>query len=141
MKVTAKGRCALRAMVELALHEDKRLPVKEIARRQNLSVRYLEQVFSALKKEKLINGTKGPTGGYTLERSPTKITMADIIFAVEGRAQIFQEGSQKDVLQTTIDHIWLELDDTIESYLKGITLAQITLDFKNKSANQYMYYI
>lgn len=141
MKLTSKGRCALRAMVELALHEDKRLPVKEIAKRQNLSVRYLEQICAALKKEKLINGTKGPTGGYTLDRTSSKITVADIVFAVEGRSLFNQPVENHDILADEIGAIWQKLDTDIESYLSSITLESVAKDFKEKSLHQYMYFI
>lgn len=140
MKLTARGRCALRAMVELALHEDKRLPVKEIAKRQALSVRYLEQVIASLKKSKLVNGTKGPNGGYTLDRPSELISVADIIFSVEGR-NLFYKATQEDVLGQTLGDLWQTLDQNTETYLSGISLNQIMMQFKEKSANHYMYFI
>lgn len=126
-------------MVELAMHEDKRLPVKEIARRQDLSVRYLEQVIASLKKAKLVNGTKGPTGGYTLNLAPDKVTLAEIIFAVEGRNP-FAELTASDDLSETVNQIFKHVDDVIDQYMVQVTLDQIVSKFKAKASN-YMYYI
>lgn len=140
MKLTAKGQCALRAMVELALNEKNRISVKEIAKRQELSVRYLEQVFAALKKEKLVNGTKGPSGGYTLEKQPKDTSIASIIFAVEGRNP-FNHMSSVDALGQTFDDIFSKLDQEIEEYLGGLTLKMVVESYKEKSDNQYMYFI
>lgn len=140
MKVTARGRCALKAMVELALHADKRLSVKEIAKNQELSVRYLEQIFSSLKKSKLIMGTKGPSGGYTLEKPADKISVGEILFTVEGRSS-FKVEESKDILETCLDEmIWEKLDSHIEGFLFEMTLSDIVNTFESKS-HDYMYYI
>lgn len=140
MKVTARGRCALKAMVELAIHCDQRVSVKEIAKNQDLSVRYLEQIVSSLKKSKLIGGTKGPSGGYTLEKNADEISVADILFAVEGRSR-FKLENNKDVLESCLEElIWEKLDDHIELFLSDITLSDVVKSFKSKS-HDYMYYI
>ena len=140
MKVTARSRCALKAMVELALHQDKRLSVKEIAKNQDLSVRYLEQIFSSLKKAKLISGTKGPTGGYTLEKPAEEISVGEILFTVEGRSK-FKQDDVTSVLETCLEEmIWEKLDSHIEAFITEMTLADIVKEFKTKS-HDYMYYI
>jgi Rrf2 family protein len=141
MKLTTKARCALRAMIELALNPDARLSVKEIAKRQDLSVRYLEQVFSVLKREKFINSIKGPTGGYLLSRDARLISLADIVFAVEGRNQFDQKTEHDDLLNTELSNLWSKLDDQIEDYLSNISLYTIANDYKLKSNEQFMYYI
>lgn len=140
MKLTARGQCAMRAMVELAMHGDKRLPVKVIAKRQDLSVRYLEQIMAALKKAGLVNSIKGPTGGYTLELQAESISMARIIFAVEGR-NAFYQNSKRDALDMILDAHWAQVDQTIDQYLGQVSLMDIVKSLKEKSAQDYMYYI
>lgn len=140
MKLTAKGRYAISAMIEMACHE-KRLSIKEIAKAHDLSVRYLEQVFSLLKKAKLVSGTKGPQGGYTLKERWQEIPVSDIIFAVEGRQLLHQESKNKDLLNQVMDDlIFLPLDDQIESFLDDIYLEDLVKSYQTKK-NDYMYYI
>lgn len=140
MKLTAKGRCAISSMIEMACHE-KRLSIKEIALKHDLSVRYLEQVFSLLKKGKLVSGTKGPQGGYTLNKGSDEIRVSDILFAVEGRQMFHQESNNSDALNQVMDDmIFLPLDQKIEGFLEEIRLSDLVKSYQDKN-NEYMYYI
>ena len=80
MKLTTKGRYAVMAMADLAAHQNnKPVSLTAISLRQNISQSYLEQLFSKLKKEKLVKSVRGPTGGYILEKNPNEISLSNII--------------------------------------------------------------
>jgi len=84
MRLTTKGRYAVTAMVELALNQDKgRISLAEIAERHGISQSYLEQLFASLRRRGLVDGTRGPGGGYRLARRRTDISVADVIDAVD----------------------------------------------------------
>jgi Rrf2 family iron-sulfur cluster assembly transcriptional regulator len=90
MQLTTKSRYAIIAMVDLALQAQSAVPISlaDIASRQNIAIRFLEQIFSKLKKAGLVNATKGPGGGYHLARNPEDINLLLIINAVEENIQI-----------------------------------------------------
>jgi Rrf2 family protein len=82
MRVSTKGRYGLRAMVDLAEHEEgKAIPIREISERQNISEQYLEQLFATLRKAKLVKSVRGAHGGYMLNHEPEDISVADILIA------------------------------------------------------------
>ena len=84
MKLTTRGRYAVMAMADLASNQDtKPVSLNDISLRQNISLSYLEQLFSKLKNEKLVKSIRGSSGGYILEKSPKDITVSNIIFAVD----------------------------------------------------------
>ncbi len=85
MRLSTRGRYAVRAMVDVALHaQEGPIPRAEIARRQGISPDYLAQLFRRLERVGLVQGVKGPAGGYRLGRHPSQITVGEIIRAVEG---------------------------------------------------------
>jgi Rrf2 family protein len=140
MKLSAKGRSALIAMLVLAVHAPKRLSVKLIAKKQNLSSRYLEQIFSDLKNHKLIEGIKGPQGGYTIIKALDTISLMDIVWAVEGH-HTFATDEKEDVIEGIIHGVLLDLDSKIEDYLSQKTLEDLVNDYKKKTHEGYMYFI
>ena len=84
MKLTTKGRYAVMAMADIAANQKlKPVSLKEISLRQNISLSYLEQLFSKLKNRKLVKSVRGPLGGYVLEKTPKDIKISNIIFAVD----------------------------------------------------------
>ena len=84
MKLTTKGRYAVMAMADLAANQSgKPVSLTDISLRQNISLSYLEQLFSKLRTEKLVKSIRGPSGGYVLEKSPKEIKISNIIFAVD----------------------------------------------------------
>ncbi|MCF6178333.1 MAG: Rrf2 family transcriptional regulator [Geopsychrobacter sp.] len=89
MKLSTKSRYGVRAMFDMAYHTGT-LPaqIKDISRRQNISPRYLEQIFQDLKKAGLLNSRRGPQGGYSLARPAEEITVKDIVLAAEGELQL-----------------------------------------------------
>ena len=97
MRLTTKGRFAVTAMIDVALREKSGpVPLSEIAKRQQISLSYLEQMFSKLRQQGLVSSTRGPGGGYTLGRRTEAISVADIICAVED-ASSAQDKSEEPV--------------------------------------------
>jgi len=140
MKITAKGQSALKAMLVLAVHDPERLSVKMIAEKQNLSPRYLEQIFSTLKNSHLIHGIKGPSGGYCLGKKPDQISLYDIVKCVEGSHPFSQEGDQ-DVIGQVIANRLGVLDQSIRTYLQDLSLEDLCKDYESKTHEGYMYFI
>ena len=128
MRLSTKGRYAVTAMLHLAIH-DKRGPVTlaEISQCQGISLSYLEQLFAKLRKSSLVEGVRGPGGGYRLARSPDQVTIATIISAVDERLDATRccgnENCQNG--QRCLTHkLWTDLSRQIFNFLEGITLAQ-----------------
>lgn len=121
MKIPTKGRYAVSAMLDLAIHEEIRpLTIAEIAEKQEISLSYLEQLFAILRREKLVRGTRGPGGGYRLAQPANSITIAQIIRTVDSSAL-----SQADAdTQYLPFELWNDLSKKIYSYLDNITLEE-----------------
>jgi Rrf2 family iron-sulfur cluster assembly transcriptional regulator len=133
MRLTSKGRYAVMAMADLALHggAEKAVPLQEVARRQEISLSYLEQLFARMRRAQLVTGVRGPGGGYRLARSSTAITVAEIIAAVNEpiKATRCEEGSAKSCLGRNgrcIAHgLWQEMGVRIQDFLSSVSLADV----------------
>ena len=129
MKISTKGRYALRVMVELAQHQgDGYVPLNVIAERQDISEKYLESILKVLVQDKLLTGLRGRGGGYRLTKSPEEYTLASILHATEGSlaAVACLEDHAPECAragQCPTRPIWEKLDNLIEDYLGSITLA------------------
>lgn len=128
MKLSTKGRYAVTAMMDLAIH-DKLGPVTlaEISNCQGISLSYLEQLFAKLRKHKLVEGVRGPGGGYRLARAADTITVADIITAVDERVDATRCRGRENCQEgrRCLTHeLWTDLSQQILNFLKGITLAE-----------------
>lgn len=128
MKLSTKGRYAVTAMMDLAIHE-KFGPVTlaDISVCQGISLSYLEQIFARLRRNGLINGTRGPRGGYRLARPAGQITVADIITAVSEKIDTTRcEGMEncQNGERCLTHELWADLSAQIHNFLAGITLAQ-----------------
>jgi Rrf2 family iron-sulfur cluster assembly transcriptional regulator len=120
MKIPTKGRYAVSAMIDLALHEQEGpLTIAQIAEKQNISFSYLEQLFAELRKHGLIKGTRGPGGGYRLAKSASDINVAQIIEAVEDRA--VEKPREDEQYMPYV--LWAELSQRLFGFLSEITLA------------------
>jgi Rrf2 family iron-sulfur cluster assembly transcriptional regulator len=130
MRLTTKGRYAVTAMLDLALHAAQGpVCLGDIARRQEISLSYLEQLFARLRRSGLVASVRGPGGGYRLSCPPADIHIARIINAVdefyeatacEGR------GGCQQVGEVCITHsLWDDLSQQIHSFLSGVTLAEL----------------
>lgn len=133
MRLTSKGRYAVMAMADLALHggEDRAVPLQEVARRQEISLSYLEQLFARMRRAGLVAGVRGPGGGYRLAKSAAQTTVADIIAAVNEpiKATRCKEGSAKSCLGKTgrcIAHgLWQEMGERIHMFMASVSLADV----------------
>ena len=129
MRLTAKGRYAVTAMLDLALHHDQGpVALADIATRQGISLSYLEQLFSRLRKRGLVDSTRGPGGGYRLGLEPDAIVVSDVIGAVDESVDTTRchgkENCQDDARCLTHD-LWTDLSHQIQQFLSGIDLAQL----------------
>jgi Rrf2 family iron-sulfur cluster assembly transcriptional regulator len=133
MRLTSKGRYAVMAMADLALHggDERAVPLQEVARRQEISLSYLEQLFARMRRAGLVAGVRGPGGGYRLARASHAITVAEIIAAVNEpiKATRCEEGSMKSCIGRTgrcIAHgLWQEMGDRIQGFLASVSLADV----------------
>ncbi len=129
MRLTTKGRYAVTAMLDLALHgEDGPVSLAHISGRQDISLSYLEQLFAKLRRNDLVSSVRGPGGGYKLSRGSHEIFVAQIIAAVNetvdatgcGRTSNCQQG---EVCLT--HHLWCDLSDQIHGFLSQISLSNL----------------
>ncbi len=133
MRLTSKGRYAVMAMADLALHggAERAVPLQEVARRQEISLSYLEQLFARMRRAGLVAGVRGPGGGYRLSRSPDLVTVAQIIAAVNEpiKATRCDANSSKSCIGRTgrcIAHaLWQEMGDRIQMFLDSVSLADV----------------
>ena len=129
MRLTTKGRFAVTAMLDLALHSTKGpVTLAGISARQRISLSYLEQLFGKLRRRELVESVRGPGGGYNLARDGALITVADIINAVEETIDSTQCGGREnchDDRRCMTHDLWTNLNDHIFAFLSGVTLAQL----------------
>ncbi|MFN2309634.1 MAG: Rrf2 family transcriptional regulator [Gammaproteobacteria bacterium] len=129
MKLSTKGRYAITAMIELALHH-KQGPVTlaDISAEQAISVSYLEQLFAHLRKQGLVTGMRGPGGGYCLRRPASEISIADILRAVDESLEAVANPDStppvEDPARGESLMLWDQLSHQIFDYLDSISLAQ-----------------
>jgi len=129
MRLTTKGRYAVTAMLDLALHYDNGpITLADISQRQGISLSYLEQLFSKLRKNGLVDSARGPGGGYRLSRSARDICVADVITAVDEKVDAMRcggKGNCQDNGQCLTHELWCDLSNQIYDFLKGIDLHQL----------------
>jgi Rrf2 family iron-sulfur cluster assembly transcriptional regulator len=129
MKLTTKGRYAVTAMLDLALRYDKgAVTLADIAKRQGISLSYLEQLFAKLRRSGLVDSVRGPGGGYTLAMEPAKISVAEIIVAINENIDATRCGGEKNCHgdETCLTHqLWEDLSIRIHEFLNGITLGDL----------------
>lgn len=129
MRLTTKGRFAVTAMLDLALHGDSGpVTLAGISERQRISLSYLEQLFGKLRRRELVESVRGPGGGYHLARAASKVTVADIIRAVEEPLDSTQCGGREnchDSHRCMTHDLWEDLNTTVYGFLEGVTLSQL----------------
>lgn len=129
MKLTTKGRYAVTAMLDLALHSVKGpITLSDISSRQGLSLSYLEQLFSRLRRNGLVLSTRGPGGGYQLGRNPEEINVAEVIIAVNEPIDATGCQGLRSCQQGNIclaHELWQDLSSNIYDYLNGISIAEV----------------
>ena len=132
MKLTTKGRYAVMAMADLAANQNlKPVSLNDISLRQNISLSYLEQLFSKLKNENLVKSVRGPTGGYILEKNPKDIKISNIIFAVDEQIKTLncKKESKKSCngksVKCITHNLWDELENHINDFFQKISLNDV----------------
>ena len=129
MKLTTKGRYAVTAMLDLALRYGKgAVTLSDIAKRQGISLSYLEQLFAKLRRTGLVDSVRGPGGGYTLALEPNKISVAEIIVAINENIDATRCGGEKNCHgdEACLTHqLWEDLSMRIHEFLNGITLGDL----------------
>lgn len=129
MRLTAKGRYAVTAMLDLAVHQEEGpISLADISRRQGISLSYLEQLFAKLRKRDLVNSVRGPGGGYRLNRSASEIYVAEIVDSVDENVDATKCSGRADCQhgEMCLSHqLWADLSDEIHRFLAGIDLASI----------------
>lgn len=132
MRLTTKGRYAVTAMLDLALHaKDRPITLADISQRQGISLSYLEQLFSKLRKQGLVSSARGPGGGYRLSRVADQINVAQVITAVDEKVNVVRcegRGDCQDGEACLTHELWCSLSDQIYDFLNGISLGQLVED-------------
>ena len=129
MRLTTKGRYAVTAMLDLALHGEKGpISLADISRRQEISLSYLEQLFSKLRQNQLVRSVRGPGGGYRLGREPSDLCVAEIIDSVNESIDATSCGGAGNCQQGEVcltHHLWSDLSQQIHEFLSEISLADL----------------
>lgn len=129
MRLTSKGRYAVTAMLDVALHSDKNpVPLADISERQGISLSYLEQLFSRLRKQGLVTSVRGPGGGYRLGLDADKIAVSMVIHAVDESIDATHckgTGTCRDGQRCLTHSLWENLSNRISAFLDGITLGEL----------------
>lgn len=138
MRLTTKGRFAVTAMLDLALNEaDKPVTLAGISERQAISLSYLEQLFSRLRKQGLVTSVRGPGGGYRVAKPHEEISVSNIITAVDELIDATQCGGQEnchDEGRCMTHELWASLNSKILDYLSGVTLADMVENQRQSEA-------
>jgi Rrf2 family iron-sulfur cluster assembly transcriptional regulator len=129
MRLTTKGRYAVTAVLDLALHQNEGpVSLAAISERQQISLSYLEQLFAKLRRNNIVSSTRGPGGGYRLSGDVEDVSVSDIILAVDETYKVVDcgdsDGCHGDYQCLTHD-LWQELSTEIRTFLDGITLSEI----------------
>jgi Rrf2 family protein len=155
MKLSTKSRYGVRALFDIAYNSGS-LPaqIQDISRRQNISPRYLEQIFQVLKKAGILTSKRGPQGGYCLTRDSSEITLRDIVTATEGGLALVDCVAGKSKKKNTCESdgccvtqpIWEEATALLHEYFAGLTLKTLcdrgaAMGLKKEQDARFMYYI
>lgn len=131
MRLTTKGRYAVTAMLDLALHQGKGpISLADISDRQGISLSYLEQLFAKLRKQDLVQSVRGPGGGYELKRDSAQINVAQVVDAVNESVDATgcqQKGNCQSGEICLTHHLWMDLSGQIHGFLSGISLADLVV--------------
>ncbi|MCM1161828.1 MAG: Rrf2 family transcriptional regulator [Roseburia sp.] len=143
MKISTKGRYALRLMLDLALHDTgEPVRIKEISTRQDISDKYLEQIVSMLNKAGLVKSIRGPQGGYRLSKQPNQYTVGEILRITEGSLAPVScledepnECKRQEQCATLL--LWQKLNEAISGVVDTVTLADL-VEWQQERADFYV---
>ena len=145
MRLTTKGRFAVTAMIDLALRSGKGpVTLSGISQRQAISLSYLEQLFGKLRRHEIVESIRGPGGGYSLARKADKVTVADIIIAVDEPLDATQCGGKDSChganaatgARCMTKELWATLNEKMVDYLDSVTLQDLVDQQQQKNAEQ-----
>lgn len=145
MRLTTKGRYAVTAMLDLAIHAQKSpVSLSDISGRQEISLSYLEQLFAKLRRNQLVSSVRGPGGGYQLSRSGKDINIAQVVNAVDESMDVTRcegKGNCQRGEACLTHHLWNDLSSQIHSFLENITLQSLVerQEIKAVAKRQYDY--
>lgn len=129
MRLTTKGRYAVTAMLDLAIHANQGpVSLADISERQGISVSYLEQLFAKLRRRELVTSVRGPGGGYQINAAHDDVAVSDVIDAVDESIDATRCGGKANCQggEMCLTHyLWSDLSDQIHQFLSGITLADL----------------
>jgi Rrf2 family iron-sulfur cluster assembly transcriptional regulator len=129
MRLTTKGRYAVTAMLDLAIHAtDSPVPLADISQRQGISLSYLEQLFARLRRQGLVKSARGPGGGYRLNRIPDEITVVEVLKAIDEKIDATRcggEGNCQEGHACLTHDLWCDLSKQISDFLSGISLGEL----------------
>ncbi len=138
MRLTTKGRFAVTAMIDLAMHNGQGpVTLSEISERQKISLSYLEQLFGKLRRQDLVSSVRGPGGGYNLAKPTDQVSVADIITAVDepiDATQCHGKENCKDDQKCITHDLWTDLNRHIFDYLRAVTLSELVSKQLKKSS-------
>ncbi len=133
MKISTKGRYGLRAILALIRSGEKQVSLSAIAQKEDLSLNYLESIFSQMKRADLVTGITGAQGGYRLAKDPSEITVYDVLHTLEGNMSVTEKDtSMPPVRQYLTMHVWNVIDERVEQTMRNITLQKLA-DSSNKT--------
>ena len=149
MNLSKKSRYGITALIDLAVYaRNQCVQLSSIAERNKISVKYLEQIFSSLRKSGLVRSVKGPQGGYLLAKRPESITVADVIHALDGSYLLEDErsvvsGTDEKGISTAIQKLLIDqMNDQTDRLLKQLTLRNLVdSSMEYSQVGQEMYYI
>jgi Rrf2 family iron-sulfur cluster assembly transcriptional regulator len=135
MRLTTKGRFAVTAMIDVAMHgTNAPVTLAGVSQRQKISLSYLEQLFGKLRRHSLVDSVRGPGGGYRLARAPETISVAEVIVAVDEPIDATQcagrESCKDDGKRCMTHELWANLNTHIFSYLRSVSLAELVAQQK-----------
>ena len=142
MKLSTRTRYGIRAALELADHYDKGpLQLKNIAKHQDISMKYLEQIMTILKSGKLIRSIRGPRGGYILAKAPNQIKISDVFDCLEGPVATVECVKDKNYCARALDcmarQLWTQVNEAIRNVLQSVTLKDLVDQAKEKHGLNY----
>lgn len=142
MKLSTRTRYAVRAIIELAQNDgNKPLQLKIIAQRQDISVKYLEQLIAVLRSAGLVRSIRGSKGGYVLAKDPDQIRLIDVFHCLEGTVSTTECVENEDYCERSADcaarQVWAQVQQAIENVLQSITLQDLVDRAKSKKDSDY----
>ena len=148
MRLTTKGRFAVTAMIDLALRQGKGpVTLSGISQRQAISLSYLEQLFGKLRRHEIVESIRGPGGGYSLARRADKVTVADIIIAVDEPLDATQCGGKENChgadaatgARCMTHELWATLNEKMVDYLDSVSLQDLVDQQNHKNGEQVVH--